>query len=205
MSIKTDQTLFSVVAHWVSPFKNAEKLTAALSKSDSRAIAWVLEQTEYPIKQFLRSLGLPLETFRDIQHDGVIILIDKIKNKAYDPHLAAPTTYVIGICKYLIMNILRSKKEVKTVELEADYALSDAEHARYQSAKEMEEMLDLLLEKLGAPCNELIRLKYLEGYRDDEIIELKLTHYVSGDSLRNSRSQCMKRLSEMAKKMQLNP
>ncbi len=202
--MKSKPGLFALVADSFRPYKNPEKLIAGLKAADSRAIAWVLEQTEYPVKQFLRLCGLDTGMYRDFQHDGIIILIEKIKANTYAANLSSPATYLVGICKYLILNRLRAKKELQFSTLDAGFEWSDPEEALYASAKEMAELLDVLLEKLGAPCNELIRLKYLEGYKDEEILENKMTRYTSGDSLRNTRSQCMKKLTEMARQMNAN-
>jgi len=201
VTVKSEQTLFSTISSLVSPFKKPEKLLEALRKSDSKAIAYVLAQTAFPIKKQLRAYGLDDEKYRDFQHDGVIILIDKIKNNAYDGQVSSPGTFLIGICKNLILNHLRAKKEVKFEKLDTDIDWKDPDERFYASTKEMSEMLDMLLGKLGSPCKDLIRLKYLDGYRDEEIINLHLTHFSSADSLRNSRSQCMKKLIEIARPM----
>jgi RNA polymerase sigma factor (sigma-70 family) len=197
---KSEQSIFTSVVNFIQPFNNAEKLAAALAESDPKAVAFLLEKTTNPIKTLMRSMGQNVDNYRDFQHDGVLILIDKIKNGSYNSTNAAPSTFLVGICKYLILNQLRSKKQHYFQNLAEDFELSDPEEAFYQSSKIMSEMLDDFLEKLGAPCSDLIRLKYLDGFRDEEIIAQKMTHYVSGDSLRNSRSQCMKKLVEIGKK-----
>jgi RNA polymerase sigma factor (sigma-70 family) len=202
--LKSKPGLFAVVADSFRPYKNPEKLIAGLKSADFRAIAWVLEQTDYPVKQFLRLYGLDADMHRDFQHDGVIILIEKIKSNEYDANVSSPATYLVGICKYLILNRLRAKKELQYSALDTDFEWSDPDEILYASAKEMSELLDDLLEKLGAPCNELIRLKYLEGYKDEEVLKNKMTHYTSGESLRNTRSQCMKKLTDMARRMNAN-
>lgn len=183
------------------PFKNSKILSDSLSQSDPRAIGYVLEKSKYPIQQQLKKYGLDPLKYRDFQHDSLIILIDKIQGEQYDERLSSPITYMISICKYLIFNHLKKKKEINAEWLEQDHILTQSDEDHYTSTKEMLEILDDILEHLGSPCNDLIRLKYLEGYSDEEIINLKLTHYASTDSLRNSRSQCMKKLLALANAM----
>lgn len=198
MSEKHKLNFFSPLFKSKHPFHSPKVLSAALSVADHEAIGYILEKSKYGIQQLLRKYGIDPAKYRDFQHDALIIFIDKIQNNQYDEQLSAPTTYLISICKYLILNYLRSKKEIVLEPLDQEGVLSQAENDHYTERKEMLEILDDILEQLGPPCSDLIRLKYLEGYRDEEIIRQKLTHFSSADSLRNSRSQCMKKLLVLA-------
>ncbi|MBL7827280.1 MAG: hypothetical protein JNJ57_11655 [Saprospiraceae bacterium] len=60
------------------------------------------------------------------------------------------------------------------------------------------EFLEQLLFQLEPNCQKLIRLKYLEEMRDKEVIELQLTQYSTVDALKNHRSKCFKKLTELA-------
>lgn len=180
------------------PFHNPKLLAAALRESNYKAIGYVLDKSKHVIQQQLRTYGLDAAKCRDFQHDALIILIDKINNQQYDEQLSSPVTYLISICKNLILNHLRGKKEIKLEQLEQENVLSKSEEEYFTASNELLEILDEILDELGLPCNELIRLKYLEGYRDEEIIRQNLTHFTSADSLRNRRSQCMKKLLALA-------
>jgi hypothetical protein len=48
----------------------------------------------------------------------------------------------------------------------------------------------------GAPCEQVIRLKYIDGYSDEEAIREGLTGYSTVESLRQKRSDCMKKLKD---------
>ncbi len=195
------KSIFSTVADWAQPFKDPQKLAGALRVSDSRAIAFVLRQSNFSVKKQARSLGIAPEKAVDFHHDGLIVLIEKMNNGSYDPTASAPATFLIGICKYLMLNHLRAKKEVRFEQLDEFFDPGDHDAAFFEQSKNWADMIDDLLLKLGPPCNDLIRLKYLDGFRDEEILTGQMTHFRSGDSLRNTRSQCMKKLTELAKTM----
>ena len=61
-------------------------------------------------------------------------------------------------------------------------------------------LLKKMLNELGSPCKELIDLKYISELSDEEQIKNKLTKYSSLESLRVSRSQCMKKLLALSTK-----
>lgn len=166
---------------------------------DTAAIEFVLEKARGTVRQLLRKAGLPDTLMQDLLHDGAVILIRKIQDNTYDVAESAPATYLVGICRLLIANAVRLKKQPPSQPLENNAEIGDESVARYFEHKEQKEVLEHLLARLGAPCNQLLRLTYLDGYRDEEILQLKLTTYTSADSLRSTRSQCFKKLKALAR------
>ncbi len=181
-------------------FTTQEELIEGLRLEDSRAIQCILNQVEKACMKMIKQIGLSNDKFPDILHDGLLLFIKKIQNRIYDPSQSSPNSYLIGICKYLALNASRSKKEITTLDLEERYQLISEEASDYSGVFERYKLLERLLAEMGSPCNELIRIKYIDGYPDEEQIKLKLTKYSSHESLRVSRSQCMKKLSLMATK-----
>jgi hypothetical protein len=55
-----------------------------------------------------------------------------------------------------------------------------------------------LLGNLGQPCEQVVRLHHIEGYSDEEVVNQKMTKYSTTDSLKMKRSDCMKKLIQLA-------
>lgn len=166
---------------------------------DTAAIEYLMDKTEGTVRSMVRAAGQPPALVRDLLHDGMIVLIDKICDGAFDPTKSTPQTYLAGICRKLLANHLRLKQppSAEPIENSSDIPVDDLRD--FLDHKDRLELLEQLLDQLGPPGNRLIRLKYLEGYTDEEQIAQQMTPYSSLDSLRTSRSQYMKKLALLAK------
>ena len=165
---------------------------------ETGAVEFVMEKA-WPSVQFLvRKAKIPEELSRDILHDALVILVKKIRDDVYDPEVSAPTTYLIAIARNLIANQLRHKQNTPTIALDDIPDISDDHTRAFLEGRERRELLESLLRKLGEPCARLIRLKYIDGYRDEEIIAQNMTHYNTAMALRTKRSKCFQKLIELA-------
>ncbi|MFN4254648.1 MAG: RNA polymerase sigma factor [Saprospiraceae bacterium] len=180
-------------------FSDPAVLAGALQRADTVAIEWILAQTENAVGRLLRRAGLPADALPDVLHDGVLVLIKKIRAGAFDAAQSHPKTYLVGICKNLIHNRLRAKKLVPTLPLDHTPDIPNLPDASFSDGLENLRQIEALLLRLGEPCSQLVRLKYLDELRDDEVIARKLTHFATIASLKNARSKCMKKLLDLAK------
>jgi RNA polymerase sigma factor (sigma-70 family) len=179
-------------------FEKNDVLFDALQHRNDAAIQFVQRKTLKTVFAMARFVGLSEMDSEEILNDALIILLQKIENGAYQFQGYDPCTYVVEIAKGLIANAKRKNK--RTFEdLETQYDLVDADAERYFEIKANEATVKNLLEKIGDNCQKLIRLKYLEEYKDEEIIEQKMTQYSTINTLKVKRSECMKKLSELAK------
>lgn len=148
----------------------------------------------------VHTAGQDAELADDLLHDGLIILIKKINDDVFDASKSSPQTYLVHICYNLLNNHRRHKTPPIVMPIEdGNHFISD-ELRDLMDQKDRIEFIELLLGELGPPGSDLIRLKYLEGYSDEEQIKKKMTPYSSLDSLKTSRSQYLKKLAVMAKK-----
>ena len=182
-----------------SRFAAPAVLAEALQKADTVAIEWLLAQAEGMVSRQMRQTGLAAELLPDVLHDSMLILIKKIRAGEFDTTQSHPKTYLVAICKNLIHNRLRGKKAVPTLPIEKLPELQNLPDTPDPSGLENLRQIESLLRRLGEPCGQLVRLKYLDELRDDEIIARKLTHFATTDSLKNARSKCMRKLIELAK------
>ena len=175
-----------------------EQLVEGLRRMETNAVEHLMAKTEPSVRYLIRQAQLPENLCRDILHDALVILVKKIREEVYNPQESAPATYLIAISRNLIANHLRRNKSVATESLEQFAELPDHHTQSFLEGKDRRDLLDRLLRTLGEPCAQLIRLKYLDGYRDEEIVTQKLTHYTTPLALRSKRSKCFQKLIELA-------
>lgn len=184
----------------LNKYNDTDILIEALRLEKTAAIEYILKKVEKNCAYYIKKIGLSDESLPDVLHDGLILLIDKIQSGKFDSSQASPQTYMFGICKNLILNMSRSKKSIKAIELEESMQWFEDEINLSIHFKETSLLVQQMLNDLGMPCSQLIQFKYIDGYSDVEQVEQKLTHFSNLDSLRVSRSQCMKKLVTMSLK-----
>lgn len=184
---------------WLNPrapqFSAEDELVAGLRRADTGAIEYLLSKTEGLVRNMVRRTGRPPALATDLLHDGLLRLIEKISDGTFNPALASPQTYLVGICRKLLANHLRGKKQPCPDPFTNELNIVGDDWHDVQDQKDRLELLDQLLDQLGPPGSDLIRLKYLEGYSDEEQIKHGMTPYTSFDSLKTSRSYYMKKLA----------
>lgn len=198
MSAKLTRT----IEKWLSPqkarFSQPEALVAGLRRRDSAAIEYLLSKSEGLVRQMVRQYGQPVALADDLLHDGAIILIEKICDGVFDLAQATPQTYLVGICRKLLANQLRRKARHYTEPIENGLEIPDDQLNLLLDRNDTAEQVHKWLEILGPPCSDLIRLKYLDGYSDQEQLDQKMIPYKSLDSLKTTRYQCMRKLTQIA-------
>jgi len=179
-------------------FETAESLVEGLRHMETGAVERIMEKTAPSVRYLVLRAQLPESLARDVLHDAVIILVKKIRDNTYNPAESAPATYLIAIARNLIANQLRHKRSNPELLLDDSLDISDDHTHAYLEGRERRDLLESLLNTLGDPCAHLIRLKYLDGYRDEEILAQNLTHYTTPMALRSKRSKCFQKLVELA-------
>ena len=178
-------------------YPDHESLFLGFSNEESAAIR-CLEST---VSGYIVRLGykyrLANEDIEELICDSISLCLLKIKQGKYVFQGHALSSYVIEIAGKKALNIkTRLQKDrafinqsEKELAYEPDY-----------TDKVAAEKLEALLAQLDENCRNLVTLKYLDGIRDKEVIEKKLTQYTTVDALKNHRSKCMKKLSDLARK-----
>ncbi|MBK9109549.1 MAG: hypothetical protein IPM92_14540 [Saprospiraceae bacterium] len=189
--------------HWIFPcrlYQTDEKLFIGLAREETQAIQCLLQNVESSVSKMMKQLELRDELLNEILHDGMLILLNKIKSDQFQTERSSPKTYLISICKNLCLNASRLKHHLLTDPLDEQLheypTLEDADLGIGDKLK----LLKRMLEELGSPCKELIYLKYISELSDEEQIKENRTSYKNADSLRVSRSQCMKKLLALSNK-----
>ena len=160
-------------------FADEEFFLQAIHSGDSRAIVYLQDKATGFTKSLLQQKQLPQHLLGEVLNEGSIIFIKKIRTPGFALHSAKVSTYFLEIIKNVV-------------------ELSDHSVLEYYSRKENMELVAKLLSQIGLPCSNIITLKYLDGYSDEEVVQGKLSPYTSVESLRVKRSDCMKKIKEQA-------
>ncbi len=150
-----------------------EELLAMLrdSKTQKAAIGCIYLLAQERLEWMARNYGLQ-EKWLDIANDGVIILIEKIEQNAYDP-ASNLVPFYIGICRFLMLGDLRDQKrraKGNAAILDNDPTWAEVpspEDIRVQieDIKAHQDQLDQLAEKmkkLTDICKKVFRLRHWE-------------------------------------------
>ena len=164
-----------------------------LAQLDEAAIRRLGNQL-FPIIKSLPGVHLfSAEDIEELRNDALLITLQKITTGQFKFQEHSPLGYAAGVARKLMANKGR-KKKLATIPIEKDNIPTDLDPEQYYLAKEYQQTIGRLLDRLGGRCAQLIRLKYYDNLRDQEILDRKLTAYTSLDSLKSKRSQCLKKL-----------
>ena len=184
-----------------SSFSDEPSLVAKLRAGDSQAIIYLQDKANGFAANFLSKNKLPDHLLPDVLNEAAVIFIKKLREPGFSLHSAQPTTYFLEIVKYVALNKTRSSQAKRHESIEDQFHLADNSVEEYHARKARIELIDRLLGGVGVPCAVVIRLKYIEGFADEETVRERRTRYTTVESLRMKRSDCMKKLKEAAQKM----
>lgn len=191
------------LSEWFSPvnsckqFDTNEDLFAGLQTLNSAAILCLQTKALPSVRKITAGYGLPEEKAEEILNSASLIFLQKIESGAYQFQGHAPMTFLIEIVKRQALMATRSQKKA-TEPIENHTEAADPDFEDLLRRKEAAETVGHLLNRLGQPCHDVIRLHHLDGYSDEEVVAQKLTRYSTTDSLKIKRSDCMKKLVQIA-------
>jgi RNA polymerase sigma factor (sigma-70 family) len=177
-------------------YADAFALFSGLEWEEPEAIRCLYSKVSGIIYQIGREAGLTDEDIEELICDCITIGIQKIRSGKFVYQGYAPATYIVEIAKNRAQNFRRKQLRHQTEALDGKWE-NTADEAEY-GAQEAVELMEKLLLQLDPNCQKLIRLKYLEERKDKEVIAESLTQYTTVDALKNYRSRCLKKLTEMA-------
>jgi hypothetical protein len=197
------------ITEWFSPndpckrFDTLERLFEGLRRLDNAAILCLQVKALPSVKKIAAGYRLPAEKAGEILNSSTLVFLQKIESEVYQFQGNAPMTYLIEIAKRQALMATRSlKKTTHPLENLADRPDPDVDDLlRRQDAAET---VNLLLDRLGQPCAEVIRLHHIDGHNDEEVVHRQLTKYTTPDSLKMKRSDCMKKLVQLAQQWKIS-
>lgn len=169
----------------------------ALGRAEAPAIRQLAAKIAFVVQQAAAQAGLSPQDAEETLNDAVVITLSNIRDGRFQFMDFSPATYAAGVARKLIANRVRVKKPA-TMEPDNLPLLSDLNPEAYLQNKERQNLVGELLKRLEETCRQLIKLKYFDTLRDEEIVARQLTPFTSINSLKSKRSQCLKKLAALA-------
>lgn len=183
--------------HPCTPYRDAASLLEGLQAEEPEAIRCLSGKIASAVHYIGKRNNLSEEDIKALHIDAIVVMIQKIREGAYRFKGFAPSTYAIKVAGLLARNYQRASRNRYTLPLESVEHLQDGDEG--MAPLPQVDLLERLLNTLDERCRTLISLKYLEGLKDQEVLDQRLTAYTTVDSLKNNRARCMKKLTQMAK------
>ena len=179
-------------------YPDAISLVEGLRKEEDAAIHCLSVKIAGPLYRIGKGRGLPDEDIEELHCDCILLFIEKIRTGKYEYRGNEPSTYVIEIAKRRVNHYARLNRQHRMEEL---LPVMDPPDELGHGSREQVELLVGLLDQLDENCRNLIRLKYLEGLRDKQVIAEKQTQYTTENALKTHRYNCMKKLAEIGERL----
>ncbi len=172
-----------------------------LINSDQKEVSKLYNANRVIFLNFGKKYGLSYDDLCDIYQEAFIALRKHALNGKLDAVNSSMKTYLFGIGKFMIFNLLKEKK--KTTEYKpSKLGIHDTIDLVTTEIEEVEltheqVLLHTYFKKLGKKCQEMLTLFYSRGLSIDEIVEH--TDYTDGSVVRSQKSRCLKTLKDMIK------
>lgn len=175
-----------------------------LTHSDPKEVSKLYYSNRATFLNFGKKYGLGYDDLLDIYQEAFMALRKHAINGKLDNVKSSLKTYLFGIGKFMIFDLLKEKK--KTVTYQA--TLHPIHNAINMIDVEIEgdeltveqQLLRTHFKKLGKKCQEVLTLFYARGLTIDEIVEF--TDYTQSSVVRSQKSRCIRTLKEMIKSSQ---
>lgn len=178
-------------------FTTHEQLYRGLQQLDNQAIVCLQLRTAPTIKKLVKQYNLPAEQTEEILNQASLVFLQKIESGAYVFQGYAPTTYLIEIAKRMVSTTARRRKPANE-PLDGQLQVAAEDYATLERQQSAADLVKRFLGQLGERCAQVIRLHHIDGYRDEEVIQENMTPYSTINSLKMKRSDCMKKLIQIA-------
>jgi RNA polymerase sigma factor (sigma-70 family) len=154
---------------------------------------------EFPkIKANIQSTGGDEGTAREIFHDSLVLLIEKVSNPNFEL-TSKLSTYLYGVNRFLWKNELRKRNRNPELEWKDTLILS-ADDLQYSEEKEERiKILDKVLAGVTERCKKIFELFYYQRKSMTEIAE-KL-EFSSVNSAKTQKYKCMEKAIMMAREL----
>lgn len=188
---------------WLTPsnpcrqFDDNERLFQGLKKLDNAAILCVQTRVMPSARKFAQQYGLPPDSADEVLNQSTLIFLRKIEDGSYQFQGHAPSTYLVEIMRRVALMMTRTKQKPHEA-LENHQDLHDPDVEAAQRQRESADLVRQFLAQMGEPCQSVIRLHHIDGYSDEEVVRQGWTRYSTTDSLKIKRSDCMKKLIQIA-------
>lgn len=135
------------------------------------------------------------EDLEELANDAAVLVLRKICDGSYSFFGVSPMCFAQRVADNLLRNFCR-KKQWNCLELnDSIVPFQQPEVEAYFTQEELKNQVENALSKLSEPCQLVIRLKYFEDLKDEEIVGRGLAPHRSTDSLKSARCRSLKQLA----------
>jgi len=177
-----------------------KEVIMVLKSKDQLALKQLYRQYRIPFITFGKRYGLDDDDLADIYQEIFLILRDQALTARLDTVKSSLKTYMYGIGKFKILDLLKAKKQ--------HIPFDNIQHREAEKVEEIAASLDLnltheesLLQKhfknLGEKCRQVLTMFYYRGLNNKEIAEQ--AGYESDNVVKSQKSRCLKQLKELIK------
>lgn len=174
-----------------------KELLEGIAQSKESTIAALYAKYHLVVKKWIISRGGIEEDADDAFQEAVIVLFHK--SKQVDFVLTCKLeTYVFGVAKRIWLKKIAKQANAKIIDIEDTFGLEadiSTDIAFFEEKEMAFEKLNVALSKLGSPCNELLKLFYIEKKSMQEISES--LNYNNTETAKVQKYKCLNRLRKI--------
>lgn len=169
------------------------QLQTRLRANDKKAFEEVYTMYREQFINYSKRYNLDRSYILDIYQDSVIALYQKFVMTQLELEKSTIKTYLFGIGKNKIFNILKEEQRFLRVEIEADNYTEITIDSDEPTLRQI--ALSKNIKQISESCTDLLKLFYYRNLTIEEIVEL--THYKDGNTVRSHKSRCLKHLKSL--------
>lgn len=140
----------------------------------------------------IRNHQISIEEAKDVFQEAIVGLYKNVKGGKADSLESSIKTYLFGIGKNIILNLLKRKGiETKVYE---QFTECQSESPDYYDREHLVSLVSRIYRALGSPCKEVLELYYEKGF-DMESVAIRLG-YKNADVAKKKKYECLKSLED---------
>ena len=173
-----------------------KELIKGLKSGDKAPLKMIYENYKGDFFRFLNRYEVPLHSLEDIFQDAILVLFQKASSGKLDQINSSLKTYLFSIGKYMVFEQYR--KDKKKVDSPEDYIFDKADNTAFNMVQQRSDINPLQkrilagFARLGAKCQEVLKLFYYRGFTIEEIMEH--LEYPNKNVVKSQKSRCLKTL-----------
>ncbi len=167
-----------------------------LKRRDERTIDQIYQEFRHGFILFAKRYELDSDTVLDVYQDAIIALCENAEKGNMDNLQSSLKTYLFSIGKYMIYARLRKNQKKVAFENIDNFHFEWEEYEEEKESIEITQLRNSFL-KLGAKCQEILRLFYYQEHNLDEITNIM--KYDNKDVAKSQKSRCIRQLKELIK------
>lgn len=141
----------------------------------------------------IRNHQISIEEAKDVFQEAIVGLYKNVKGGKADSLESSIKTYLFGIGKNIILNLLK-RKGIENKAYEQFTETQETVNPDYYDREHLVSLVSRIYSALGSPCKEVLELYYEKGF-DMESVAMRLG-YKNADVAKKKKYECLKSLED---------